>query len=210
MEYQACHTRANLCHMRKVIFESAVSLDGFIQGPEGELDWLSFGHSCFDRYEFFSRFDTIFYGRKAYESLGVAASFPDDLPASQRQFLSMASYMRKYVFSRRAKHVAGNGMVINKDVEAEVKRIRGEEGKHIWLFGGADILKTFAALDLVDDYILRVHPVLLRAGKPLFEKAERPDDLILIRKDQLSSGVVRLHFRPESRINNQYHEDRSL
>lgn len=196
--------------MRKVIFESAVSLDGFIQGPNGELDWLELEHSCFNTYQFFSRFDTIFYGRKAYEQLGVATSLPGDLPATQRQFLSNTNYMRKYVFSRTAKHVAGNGMVIKENIETEVKRIRGEEGRHIWLFGGADILKTFAELDLVDDYILQVLPVLLRAGKPLFESNHRPGDLMLVRKDQLSSGIVRLHYRPESRINNQYHEDRSL
>lgn len=196
--------------MRKVIFESAVSMDGFIEGPKGELDWLMFEQSGCDAYHLFSRFDTIFYGRRAYERLGISGVVPDDLPGGQRQFLSAASHMRKYVFSRVAKHVPGNGMVITENIEREVKRIREEEGKNIWLFGGADILKTFAELDLVDDYFLRVHPVLLRSGKRLFEGRQKPDDLILINKDHLDSGVVKLHYRPESRINNHYHEDRSV
>ncbi|MEX2235108.1 MAG: dihydrofolate reductase family protein [Cyclobacteriaceae bacterium] len=89
-------------------------------------------------------------------------------------------------------------------------RIRGEVGKNIWFCGGADILKTFADLDLIDEYILTIHPVVLSSGKPLFAGLKKPLNLKLVNKYNLKSGVVILHYCPQSRIKNEYHDDRSL
>lgn len=186
--------------MRKVIFESSVSVDGFIEGPDGAVDWWKFDKEVFSSAGFISRFDTVFFGRRAYERFGVPRQ-TGQLPAAQREFHEAVSHMRKYVFSRVYKHVAGNGMVVSENLEDEVKRISEEEGKSIWLCGGADILKTFAGLDLIDEYMLTVHPVLLRAGKPLFEGA-KPLNLQLVSKHVLRSGVVKLRYRPRRRLNN--------
>ena len=196
--------------MRKVIFESAVSIDGFIEGPNGEMDWLVFEEEICNASEFLSEFDTIFYGRKAYEKFGIPRFLEPDLPEAEREFYNTIHAMRKYVFSRTEKHVAGNGMVVSENLEAEVIRIREEEGKNIWLCGGADILKTFADLDLIDEYVLTVHPVLLSSGKPLFAGIKKPLNLKLIDKKNLKSGVVILHYRPETRLKNEYHDHRSV
>lgn len=196
--------------MRKVIFESAVSIDGFIEGPNGELDWLVLEETEDGVNGFLSGFDTIFYGRKAYERFGIPPSVTPDLPDAEREFYYAISTMRKYVFSRKRKHVPGNGMVVSENLEAEVIRIRGEEGKNIWFCGGADILKTFAELDLIDEYILAVHPVLLYSGKPLFASVKKPLNLKLINRYSLKSGVVILHYCPESRIKNGNHDGRSV
>jgi dihydrofolate reductase len=185
--------------MRKVIFESAVSIDGFIEGPNGELDWMVCEEGDGDARPFLSAFDTIFYGRKAYEKFGIAPSCTPELAEAEREFYYAIATMRKYVFSRRKKHVAGNGMVVSENLEAEVIRIRDEEGKNIWLCGGADIFKTFVDLDLIDEYILTVHPVVLNRGKSLFGGIKKPLNLKLVRKYNLRSGVVILHYRPESR-----------
>lgn len=186
--------------MRKVIFESSVSADGFIEGPDGALDWW-LDKEVFSSADFISRFDTVFFGRKAYERLGVPRQ-TDHLPIAQWEFYEAISHMRKYVFSRVYKHVAGNGMVVSENLVEEVKRIREEEGKSIWLCGGADILKTFYGLDLIDEYMLTVHPVLLRSGKPLFEGATKPLNLQLLSKHILRSGAVRLRYRPRHRLIN--------
>jgi dihydrofolate reductase len=189
--------------MRKVIFESAVSIDGFIEGPNGEMDWLVFEGNCCDASAFLSGFDTIFYGRKAYEKFGVLPEITADLPQAEREFYYSLSIMRKYVFSRTEKHVAGNGMVVSENLEAEVARIREEEGKNIWFCGGADILRTFADLDLIDEYVLTIHPVVLSSGKPLFAGIKKPLNLKLINKHNLKSGVVKLRYRPESRFKHE-------
>ena len=190
--------------MRRVIFEASVSLDGFIEGPNSELDWLVSGETPANAATFLSAFDTIFFGRKAYEKLGIIHQSGEDIPGDGREFFYAFHRMRKYVFSKTLKHVAGNGMVISENLETEVKRIRAEEGKDIWLCGGADIMRTFATLDLIDAYFLIVHPVTLHSGTPLFEAHERPSDLSLAGRRNLKSGVVILQYLPESRSKNEY------
>lgn len=180
-----------------------MSVDGFIEGPNGELDWWIFDEEYGNATAFLSRFDTIFYGRKAYEKFAVPGS-TGQLTEAQRQFLDVAKHMRKYVFSRVKKHVAGNGMVVSENIEAEVRRIREEDGKSIWFCGGADIFRTFADLDLIDEYFFNIHPVVLRSGKLLFEGINRPLNLELLDKRNLRSGVVKLHYRTQNRINNLF------
>lgn len=187
--------------MRRVIFESSVSIDGFIEGPNGELDWFVGDNDCRSDVEaFFSAFDTIFYGRKAYERMTLPATLDPVLSEADRKFYYQLHGIRKYVFSRTQKHVSGNGMVVSENLEAEVMRIRNENGKDIWFCGGADILRTFAELDLVDEYVITVHPVLLARGTPLFAGNKKPGNLKLISKRDLKSGIVILHYKPENRI----------
>jgi dihydrofolate reductase len=196
--------------MRKVIFESSVSLDGFIEGPDGELDWLLCGNEPPDIKSFLSSFDTIFYGRKTYEKIGMPNAGDEIGSGIREQFLSALQAMRKYVFSRTRRHVQGNAMVVSENLELEVRRITEEDGKNIWLCGGADILKTFARLDLVDEYFLSVHPVVLAGGKPLFEGTKVPLNLNLVEEHKLRSGVVILRYIPASRINTISYGSRSI
>jgi dihydrofolate reductase len=172
-------------NMRKIIAEIAVSLDGYIEGPAGELDWLLFDERPSGVQEFFSRFDVIFYGRVAYERLG--AYLNDKVCAPDCR-------IRKYVFSNTLKHVGGNGMVIGKNLLEKVKEIKEEEGKDIWLCGGAEIIQTFSALDLVDEYVLAVHPVVLGTGKSLFKKEKNRMYLKLQAAQYLDTGVVILTY----------------
>lgn len=189
--------------MRSVIFESSVSMDGFIEGPNGELDWLVVdGEETPGVSQFLSAFDTIFFGRKAYEKVGLPNRINGGVLPDEREWYYAIHGMRKYVFSRTEKHVSGNGMVISENVEEEVKRIRQEHGKNIWFCGGPDILRTFVDLDLVDEYILSVHPVFLKTGKRLFTGNEKALGLRLIDRKELRSGVVVLHYKPESRLKN--------
>ena len=189
--------------MRRIISKASVSLDGFIEGPSGELDWIGPGDESgggIEAKKFLSSFDTIFFGRKAYEKIGLI--YPDTgLSKTDKEFCYMMHGMRKYVFSRTAKHVPGNAMVISRDLKEEVTRIREEDGLDIWFCGGADLLKTFSALDLIDEYVLAVQPVLLKSGTPLFPGAKKPLDLTLVDRQNLESGVVIFHYRPESRLN---------
>lgn len=194
--------------MRKVIFEIAVSVDGFIEGSKGELDWLTpiNEEEAICANTFLSEFDTIFYGRDAYEKFGVPRPLDDIQAEAEREFHLTINNMRKFVFSRKAKHVAGNGMVIGENLEAEVRRISGEDGKNIWFCGGADILKTFIDLDLIDEYMLAVQPVILSSGKSLFRSLPRRLNLKLIKAQNLKSGVVVLYYQPGNRIHKENHD----
>lgn len=194
---------SNVVVMRKIVFESAVSLDGFIEGPDGELDWLICGEGTFDIDTFVSQFDTIFYGRKAYERFAAVCQV-SAASGGGGMFTSIITHMRKYVFSRNEKHVRGNGMVVSANLEGEVRRIREEDGKNIWFGGGAEILRTFVELDLIDEYVFRVHPVVLGSGKPLFSGMNRKLKLRLINKRNFTSGMIVLHYQPETRILNRY------
>lgn len=196
--------------MRKIILESSVSLDGFVEGPRGEMDWLIGNDRSGDVFDFLSVFDTAFFGRRTYERFGAPHDTDGDLTSRQRHFADVMYGLRKYVFSRTIKHVEGNGMVISRNVEAEVRRIRSEEGKNIWFCGGPDLLKTFGALDLIDEYLISVHPVLLRSGKPLFQdQTALLHNLVLVEKRDLASGIVILHYCPHNRLE-MYNHDRSL
>lgn len=182
--------------MRKVIAEIAVSLDGFIEGPNGELDWLLQEGEDYYINKLRHQFDTIFYGRRAYEKFGVPRDEALLVSEQEKELNGLINKTRKYVFSHSVKHLPGNGMVVNENLEAEVKRISDEEGKDIWLCGGSDILKAFIEYNLVDEYILALHPLILGAGKPLFQNLSQRLNLKLVKTKKLESGVVILHYYP--------------
>ena len=185
--------------MRKVILEVSVSLDGFIEGPGGDLDWLRLDPEPCDVERFLSDFDTLFFGRKAYERVAFPIVPEGELWHPDMNLFRLGG-IRKYVFSRTRRHVEGNAMVIREDLASEVLRIRAEDGKDIRLCGGADILNVFSDLDLIDRYHLRVHPVLLKEGKPLFQESGYRPELKLIGEWSMDSGTTLLQYERGMRI----------
>ncbi len=171
--------------MRKVILGVAVSLDGFIEGPNGEYDWCltdqDYGFS-----DFFKRVDTIFVGRKTYEmSLGMEggdAGFPK---------------FKEYIFSTTLKKVKEGVTLIKEDIKTEVQKIKNEKGKDIWLFGGASLTTSLMNLRLVDELSLAVHPILLGSGKPLFKNIKDRINLTLLDTKTYSTGLVSLTYSLE-------------
>jgi dihydrofolate reductase len=129
----------------------------------------------------------------AYERFGVHLSAAENEPDD---FRLTVNNMRKYVFSRSVKHVPGNGMMVNGDIRETVKRITEEEGKDIWLCGGADIINTFANMGLIDEYLLAIQPTILGSGKPLFGHLDHRIQLELLHAERLNSGVVLLNYKP--------------
>lgn len=182
--------------MRKVIAEIAVSVDGLIVGHGDALDWSAFREETRYVSEFLAGIDTIFYGRKTYEKFGLPRMNDEGVPEDEREFNDAINNMRKYVFSRTVKHVAGSGMVIGTNLQSEVNRIKDEDGKDIWLCGGQQIIKTFAELDLTDEYMVAVQPSILGSGKPLLTDLGQVK-LSLLQTRKLTSGVIVLHYLPE-------------
>lgn len=180
--------------MRKVILDLAVSLDGFIEGPNGEIDWCIMDDDMnFDG--FLSSIDTIFYGRVSYDTWG---NFQADINASEaEQKLWQAVHAKKkYVFSSQNRQ-DNKAAFINSDIVNKVAEIKKQDGKDIWLYGGANLINTFIQLGLIDTYRISVHPIALGKGKPLFENLEERIGLKLINANVFKSGVVQLVYEPE-------------
>jgi dihydrofolate reductase len=166
--------------MRKVILNLAVSLDGFIEDPNGEFDWC-FTDQDYGMKAFFSRIDTIFMGRKSYE---LVKSMVDDLYKDKKI----------YVFSRTLKEVAPGEELITANLEEQVKQIKHSAGKDIWLFGGASLISSFINSQLIDEFMLAVHPLILGGGKPLFTDIKHRTLLKLQDARTYSSGLVQLFY----------------
>ncbi len=174
--------------MRKLILGLAVTLDGYIEGPNGEYDWC-FTDQDYGLNEFFNRIDAIFIGRKSYEIALKHAENPNDgmipgMPA-----------VTEYVFSNTLKSVKEGAKLISGDSIAQAKNIKEQPGKDIWLFGGASLTEALMKAGLVDELWMSVHPVLLGSGKPLFHNNDNRTALTLLESKTYETGLVSLRYR---------------
>lgn len=179
--------------MKKIILDLAVTLDGFIEGPNGEIDWCIMDDDM-DFDGFLASIDTIFYGRVSYDAWGNFK--PDaDAAAAEQDFWNNIHAKKKYVFSSQAR-ADERATFISTDIAQEVAKIKQEAGKDIWLYGGASLITTFIDHGLVDVYRLSVHPTVLGKGKPLFENLKERINLKLAKTNVFKSGVVQLIYEP--------------
>jgi dihydrofolate reductase len=177
--------------LRKIILDLAVSLDGFIEGPNGETDWCILEEEMgFD--QFLADIDTIFYGRVSYEVWG---QYQPGAQATlmEREIWKQVHSKKKYVFSKSPKPDYGVSY-ISLDIAAKVREIKNESGKNIWLYGGASLINSFVEYGLIDAYRLSVHPVVLGAGKPLFSNLKERINLMLAEVKVFTSGVTLLSY----------------
>ncbi|WP_371362266.1 putative protein YyaP [Sporomusa rhizae] len=183
---------------RKIILDLAVTLDGFIEGPNGEVDWCimdpDMGFS-----DFLNDIDTILYGRKSYDLWGQYSP-GNEVSNPEKEIWELVHNKKKYVFSKTLTKVDGKAELINNNIEEEVNKLKNQPGKDIWLYGGASLITTFVNLGLVDEYRLAVHPVILGAGKPLFVDIKQRVGLKLTNVKRFSSGVVQLCYQPSNGI----------
>ena len=167
--------------MRKIILGLAFSLDGFIEGPNGEYDWC-FTDQDYGMSAFFKRIDAIFMGRKSFD-----LTKKQEGPNPWKEITS-------YVFSRTLKEVPAPLKLVSGGRQ-EVEAIKQQPGKDIWLFGGADLTASLMNERLVDELWLSVHPVLLGQGKPLFQGISQRINLKLMDTKTYESGLVSLTYQ---------------
>ena len=166
--------------MRKIILNLAVSLDGFIEGANGEFDWC-FVDQDYGMTDFFNRIDTIFIGRKSYELISSmeGRSFPT---------------FKSYVFSNTLDIDNEEITVIKGDIVPQVIEIKNQKGKDIWLFGGSNLLTDFINFNLVDEMQISIHPILLGQGKPLFLNIEGRKKWVLKNVKTYNTGLVQVFY----------------
>jgi len=169
--------------MRKVILGVAVSLDSLIEGPNGEYDWC-FTDQDYGITELVNRVDTVFMGRKTYELMLTI----NDIG------IEGYSKLKNYVFSTTLEKVQERAILVKGNIKAEVERIKNEDGKDIWLFGGASLTKSLINMGLVDELSLAVHPIILGQGTPLFRDVQNRIKLKLTGTQTYSTGLVSLTY----------------
>lgn len=178
---------------RRIILDLAVTLDGFIEGKNGEVDWCIMDPDM-EFTSFLNQIDTILYGRKSYDLWGQYMPKDNDSD-SEKEIWEMIHSKEKYVFSRTKREANNEVMFINENIAEEVNKLKNEPGKDIWLYGGASLITTFINLGLVDEFRLSIHPVILGEGKPMFIEIKQRLNLNLVDTRTFSSGVVQLIYR---------------
>src|SRR5260370_31193 len=143
--------------MRRIRYQVATSLDGYIAGPKGEADWIIMDPDI-DFRALFQQFDTALIGRRTFEGM----------TRGKKKKASVMPGMKTYVFSRTLKQRDYPAVTIIADkAEETVAALRAEAGKDIWLFGGGLLFRSLLDARLVDTVEVAVIPVLLGGGIPL-------------------------------------------
>ena len=183
---------SNNVSKRRIILDLAVTLDGFIEGQNGEIDWCIMD-SDMGFINFLNQIDTILYGRKSFDLWGQYTP-ENEVSDTEKEIWKSVHSKGKYIFSRTQKKTDNKAIFINDNIFEEVNKLKNEPGKDIWLYGGASLITTFINLGLIDEFRLSVHPVILGEGKPMFIDIKQRLNLILVNTKTFSSGVVQLCY----------------
>ncbi|HTL08402.1 MAG TPA: dihydrofolate reductase family protein [Chitinophagaceae bacterium] len=162
--------------MRKLKVQIHMSIDGFVAGPNGEIDWIFItggkDPASFQRVvELAETSDTILLGRKMTREFvdhweNVADNQPD---SHEYAFAHLLVNMRKIVFSKTEKNISGRNLQVeNRDLVTVVKELKQEEGKDILVYGGASFVRSLIDLQLVDEYYIIRTPVAIGEGMRIF------------------------------------------
>ena len=183
--------------MRKIIMAMSVSLDGFISGPDGEIDWHLVDDELHRHFnDNLRRMSAFLDGRVSYQLMASFWPTADADPAASAPVAEFAGIWRdmpKIVYSTTLQHADWN-TVIKRDVDPdEIRALRTQPGGDMAI-GGADLAATFLRHDLIDEFRLYVNPIVLGRGKPLFPAAETRIPLRLAETRTFGNGVVLLRY----------------
>jgi dihydrofolate reductase len=182
--------------MTKVIYSMGVSLDGFIAGPNGEIDWSAPDEELHRFHNQQTReLGAHFCGRRLYEEM-VYWETADQNPSAgepELEFARIWQNLPKIVFSTTLEKVEGNARLVREGVAEEVAKLKDQPGKDLAV-GGAGLASTFTRLGLIDEYRLFVSPVVLGGGTPYFPALEERINLELIETRTFGSRVVYLRY----------------
>lgn len=185
--------------MRNLIVSVHMSLDGFVCGPNGEMDWIHVDDELFNYIvNLTNRADAAIYGRVTFQMMDAywpsAAQQPD---ASKHDIEHSKWYNQvdKYVLSNTLTISKPKVTVLSGDIASKVKAIKSEPGESILMFGSPSAAQALMKLDLVDELWIFMNPVLLGEGKQIFMNRNHEKRLELIESQVFSSGIIELHYR---------------
>jgi dihydrofolate reductase len=183
--------------MRKIVVMISISLDGFIEGPEGQLDWHRVDDELHDHFNHeLAAMGAFLNGRVMYELMAQywpTADADASSPRAVREFARIWRDMPKLVFSRTLERADWNATIVRDVVADDILKLKAQPGGDLSL-GGADLAAAFMRHGLVDEFRLYIHPIVLGRGKPLFRAADAPLNLRLVETRAFGSGVVLVRY----------------
>lgn len=173
---------------RKIVVSVAMSTDGFIARPDGDVAWLDRPGPKRDygMGQFFKTIDTILWGRKTYDKgIEMGMKTADFGPG-----------VKHYLFSSRPRKSLLPGFEWTREtVKTFAQRLRAQPGKDIWMMGGGGIIASFLDEGEIDEFRIHVVPILIGEGIPLVQPRHRSISLRLLSSKSFSDGVVELNYR---------------
>lgn len=182
--------------MRKLITFNMVTLDGFFEGPNGEIDWHNADNQEFNEFaiEQTGSFDTLLFGRKTYQMM--ASYWPTEIVINSDPLVAdLMNRLSKIVFSRSLQIAEWNNTrLIRENAQKEIMNLKSQPGKDMAIFGSANLISTL--MDVIDEHRVMVNPILLGRGHPLFKNSDNQLRLKLINVRPFDSGNVLLSYQP--------------
>jgi dihydrofolate reductase len=185
--------------MRTVTYGGAASLDGFLAGPHGALDWLHFSQDVQQIIAaYWKTIDTVLMGRKTYSASLAAQGRPTkrtSARSAKAKAKAKAPAIRTYVFSRTLTEVDDPGVeVVSSDATEFVRNLKAQPGKDICLMGGGELAQSLLGGGVVDKVGLNIHPILLGHGIPVFRDTGRRILLKLTECRPLDGGCLLANY----------------
>jgi len=185
--------------MRKLVSFMHVSLDGFVAGPNGEMDWIIVDEEIFDYAgDRTNEADTALYGRVTYQMMEAYWPTAADKPNASKHDIEHSTWYNKVDKVVLSRTIKGKNLprtkIINDDVSTEVLKLKQASGKGIIIFGSPSAAHSLMQENLIDDYWLFINPILLGEGIPMFKDIKNRTKLQLLKSHAFSSGVVCLHY----------------
>jgi len=187
--------------MRKVILSNSVTLDGFFEGPNKELDWHIVDEEVKEyAKDLLNNVDALLFGRVTYQLMAdywPAAATNPSTPKSDLEIADKMNNLPKIVFSKTLQEVKwNNSRLVKENIAEEISKMKQECGKDMVIFGSGSIVPTFMQHGLIDEYRIIVNPIVLGNGNPLFKCINGKQNLILLNTKVFDSGIVILFYEP--------------
>jgi dihydrofolate reductase len=185
--------------MRKLVLFMHTSLDGFVCGPNGEMDWINVDEEIFDYAgDRTDHADTALYGRVTYQMMDSYWPTAADQPTATKHDIEHSRWYNKVskVVISKTMQAANlpNTKIISENLPVEINKLKQASGKDILMFGSPSAAHALMQDNLIDDCWLFINPILLGQGIPLFKDINERMKLKLVKTNAFKSGVVCLHY----------------
>jgi len=187
-------------NMRKVFLFMMVTLDGFFEGPDHEIDW----HNVDEEFNEFAidqlnEVDALLFGRVTYQ--GMASYWPTPFAKEDDPIIAdKMNTLPKFVFSKTLHQVEwSNSRLVAENIAGEISQMKQEQGRDMAIFGSAKLAVSLLQMGLIDELRIMVNPVVLGKGKPLFTGLHHKVNLKLIKTRTFRSGNVLLYYQPDKK-----------
>lgn len=175
------------------------SLDGFVAGPNGEMNWITINDEIFDFVDSMTaKADTALYGRVTYDMMQSYWPTAADQPNASKHAITHSAWYKKVSKVVLSRTISDEGLdnttVISDQLSDNINKIKAQEGKNILIFGSPSASHALLKEGLIDEFWLFVNPILIGQGIPLFKGITETTKLNLVESKTFACGVIALHY----------------